>query len=61
MNEGIIYLLLRHKNYLAEFAENMKSAYEDVTNLSHAKLYANQEVVLLNLMIGTKRTMMTIW
>ena len=61
MNEGIIYLVLRHKNYRNEFAENMKRAYEDVTNLSQAKLYANPEVVLLNLMVCANWTMMTIW
>jgi len=59
MNDGIICFVLRHKNYRNEFAENMKRAYEDVTNLSHAKLYANAEVLPLNLMADTKWTMMT--
>jgi len=54
MNEGIIYFVVCHKDYRNEFAENMKRAYEDVTNLSHAKLYANAEVLPLNLMVGTK-------
>jgi len=59
MNEGIIYFVVCHKDYRNEFAENMKRAYEDVTNLSHAKLYANAEVLPLNLMADTKWTMMT--
>ena len=61
MNEGIFHLVLRHKDYRNEFAENMKRAYEDVTNLIHAKLYANAEVLPLNLMVGTKWTMMIRW
>jgi len=61
MNEGIIYLVLRHKDYRNEFAENMKRAYEEFANPSHAKLYANAEVLPLNLMADTKWTMMIRW
>ena len=41
-----IYRILCYRDYRSEFADKMKMEFEDVTNLTQAKLYTNTEVTI---------------
>ena len=46
MNGKRNYRILCYRDYRSELADNMKREYEDVTNLTEAKLYSNTEVTI---------------
>ena len=46
MNGERVYRILCYRDYKSKFAENMKTEYEDVTNLTQARLYSNTELTI---------------